>query len=226
MKNKINEKLIEIENIHVNIKNNIENIHILKGINLTIYKNTSISITGESGAGKSTLAMTIAGLELISKGKIFFKNKPIHNLNENALAIYRSKYIGIVFQSFNLLDSMTALENVNLPMEISGSKIDSKKSFDLLKSVGLGNRTTHYPHQLSGGEQQRVAIARALIASPEILIADEPTGNLDKRNSEEIMNLIFKLQQENGSSLIIVTHDQSIASRCNQNVFLDNGFII
>jgi len=226
MKNNINKKIIELQNVHVNLKNNIESIHIIKGVDLIINENTSVSITGESGAGKSTLAMTIAGLELISKGKILFKNKPIHNLNENDLAIYRSKYVGIIFQSFNLLPSMTAIENINLPNEIAGSYNENKRALELLKLVGLRARINHYPHQLSGGEQQRVAIARALVSFPKILIADEPTGNLDKKNSEEVINLIFKLQKEQGSSLIIVTHDHSIADQCNQTIKLDNGLIV
>jgi len=227
MKSNINKKIIiELQNVHVNLKNNIESMHIIKGVNLIINDNTSVSITGESGAGKSTLAMTIAGLELISKGKILFKNKPIHNLNENDLAIYRSQHVGIIFQSFNLLPSMTAIENVNLPNEIAGSWNENKRALELLKIVGLGDRINHYPHQLSGGEQQRVAIARALVSFPKILIADEPTGNLDKKNSEEVINLIFKLQEEQGSSLIIVTHDQSIANQCNQTIKLDNGLIV
>ena len=181
---------------------------------------------GESGAGKSTLAMTIAGLELISKGKIFFKGSAIHHLKEDELANYRLKNVGIIFQSFNLLPSMTALENVNLPNQISGALIDDKKGIELLKSVGLKNRLNHYPHQLSGGEQQRVAIARSLITSPEILIADEPTGNLDKKNSEEVMKLIFKLQSDFASTLILVTHDETIAKQCNEIIKLDNGLII
>tara|TARA_B100000780_G_scaffold226391_1_gene165571 strand:+ start:16 stop:696 length:681 start_codon:yes stop_codon:yes gene_type:complete len=226
MKNNINKKIIELQNVHVNLKNNIESMHIIKGVNLIINDNTSVSITGESGAGKSTLAMTIAGLELISKGKILFKNKPIHNLNENDLALYRSQHVGIIFQSFNLLPSMTAIENVNLPNEIAGSWNENKRALELLKIVGLGDRINHYPHQLSGGEQQRVAIARALVSFPKILIADEPTGNLDNKNSEEVINLIFKLQEEQGSSLIIVTHDQSIANQCNQTIKLDNGLIV
>ena len=226
MKNNINKKIIELQNVHVNLKNNIESMHIIKGVNLIINDNTSVSITGESGAGKSTLAMTIAGLELISKGKILFKNKPIHNLNENDLAIYRSQHVGIIFQSFNLLPSMTAIENVNLPNEIAGSWNENKRALELLKIVGLGDRINHYPHQLSGGEQQRVAIARALVSFPKILIADEPTGNLDNKNSEEVINLIFKLQEEQGSSLIIVTHDQSIANQCTKTIKLDNGLIV
>lgn len=220
------EKIIELKNIHVDLQNSIETIHILRGIDLIINKNTSMSIVGESGAGKSTLAMVIAGLEIASKGEIFFKKSPIHNLNENELAKYRSNNVGVIFQSFNLLPSMTAKENVNLPNQISGLYNKETVALDLLKIVGLGKRVDHYPHQLSGGEQQRVAIARALVSSPEILIADEPTGNLDKKNSEEVMKLIFKLQKDHGSSLIIVTHDPLIANQCTQIIKLDNGKIV
>ena len=218
-------KLIELENIHVDLKSSFETINVLKGINLKIFKNESVGIIGESGAGKSTLIMCIAGLELISKGKIFFKNSPIHNLNEDDLAIYRSKNIGVIFQAFNLLPSMTALENVNLPIEIAGSFKNNKMAIELLTAVGLKNRIFHYPHQLSGGEQQRVAIARSLISNPEILIADEPTGNLDKRNSEDVIKLLFKLKKDFGSTLILVTHDTSVAKLCDRIIKIDNGLI-
>ena len=226
MNNKSKKHIIELENVHVSLKSNVETVNVLKGIDLKILEDNSISIMGESGAGKSTLAMTIAGLELISKGKIFFKGSAIHHLKEDELANYRLKNVGIIFQSFNLLPSMTAIENVNLPNQISGALIDDKKGIELLKSVGLKNRLNHYPHQLSGGEQQRVAIARSLITSPEILIADEPTGNLDKKNSEEVMKLIFKLQSDFASTLILVTHDETIAKQCNETIKLDNGLII
>ena len=225
MKNENKKKLIELENIHVDLKSAFETINVLKGINLKIFKNESVSIIGESGAGKSTLVMCIAGLELISKGKIFFKNSPIHNLNEDDLAIYRSKNIGVIFQAFNLLPSMTALENVNLPIEIAGSFKNNKMAIELLTAVGLKNRIFHYPHQLSGGEQQRVAIARSLISNPEILIADEPTGNLDKRNSEDVIKLLFKLKKDFGSTLILVTHDTSVAKLCDRIIKIDNGLI-
>jgi putative ABC transport system ATP-binding protein len=218
--------IIKLEDVHVNLKSNVEVVRVLKGINLKISANKSISIMGHSGAGKSTLAMTIAGLETVTEGKVFYKDKPIHNLKEDELADYRSKNIGIIFQSFNLLPSMTALENVNLPLEISGNFIDDKKATKLLESVGLGHRISHYPHELSGGEQQRVAIARSLISSPEILIADEPTGNLDKKNSKEVIELIFKLQKIHKSTLILVTHDKSLADLCDQTIILDNGIIL
>ena len=225
MKNENKKKLIELENIHVDLKSAFETINVLKGINLKIFKNESVGIIGESGAGKSTLVMCIAGLELISKGKIVFKNSPIHNLNEDDLAIYRSKNIGVIFQAFNLLPSMTALENVNLPIEIAGSFKNNKMAIELLTAVGLKNRIFHYPHQLSGGEQQRVAIARSLISNPEILIADEPTGNLDKRNSEDVIKLLFKLKKDFGSTLILVTHDTSVAKLCDRIIKIDNGLI-
>ena len=226
IKNEKKKKLIELENIHVDLKSSFETISVLKGINLKIFKNESVGIIGESGAGKSTLIMCIAGLELITKGKIFFNNLPIHNLKEDDLALYRSKNIGVIFQSFNLLPSMTALENVNLPIEISGNFKNNKMAMELLTAVGLKNRIFHYPHQLSGGEQQRVAIARSLISNPEILIADEPTGNLDKKNSEDVIKLLFKLKKDFGSTLILVTHDTSVAKLCDRIIKIDNGFIV
>ena len=226
MKNENKKKLIELENIHVDLKSSFETINVLKGINLKIFKNESVGIIGESGAGKSTLIMCIAGLELISKGKILFNNMPIHNLKEDDLALYRSKNIGVIFQSFNLLPSMTALENVNLPIEISGNFKNNDMAMELLTAVGLKNRIFHYPHQLSGGEQQRVAIARSLISNPEILIADEPTGNLDKKNSEDVIKLLFQLKQDFGSTLILVTHDTSVAQLCDRIIKLDNGLIV
>ena len=226
MKNENKKKLIELENIHVDLKSSFDTINVLKGINLKIFKNESVGIIGESGAGKSTLIMCIAGLELISKGKILFNNLPIHNLKEDDLALYRSKNIGVIFQSFNLLPSMTALENVNLPIEISGNFKNNKMAMELLTAVGLKNRIFHYPHQLSGGEQQRVAIARSLISNPEILIADEPTGNLDKKNSEDVIKLIFQLKKDFGSTLILVTHDTSVAKLCDRIIKIDNGLIV
>ena len=226
MKNENKKKLIELENIHVDLKSSFETINVLKGINLKIFKNESVGIIGESGAGKSTLIMCIAGLELISKGKILFNNLPIHNLKEDDLALYRSKNIGVIFQSFNLLPSMTALENVNLPIEISGNFKNNKMAMELLTAVGLKNRIFHYPHQLSGGEQQRVAIARSLISNPEILIADEPTGNLDKKNSEGVIKLLFQLKKDFGSTLILVTHDTSVAKLCDRIIKIDNGLIV
>ena len=226
IKNENKKKLIELENIHVDLKSSFETISVLKGINLKIFKDESVGIIGESGAGKSTLIMCIAGLELISKGKIFFNNLPIHNLKEDDLALYRSKNIGVIFQSFNLLPSMTALENVNLPIEISGTFKNNKMAMELLTAVGLKNRLFHYPHQLSGGEQQRVAIARSLISNPEILIADEPTGNLDKKNSEDVIKLIFQLKKDFGSTLILVTHDMSVAKLCDRIIKIDNGLIV
>ena len=226
MKNENKKNLIELENIHVDLKSSFETINVLKGINLKIFKNESVGIIGESGAGKSTLIMCIAGLELISKGKILFNNLPIHNLKEDDLALYRSKNIGVIFQSFNLLPSMTALENVNLPIEISGNFKNNKMAMELLTAVGLKNRIFHYPHQLSGGEQQRVAIARSLISNPEILIADEPTGNLDKKNSEDVIKLLFKLKKDFGSTLILVTHDTSVAKLCDRIIKIDNGLIV
>ena len=226
MKNENKKKLIELENIHVDLKSSFETISVLKGINLKIFKNESVGIIGESGAGKSTLIMCIAGLELISKGKILFNNLPIHNLKEDDLALYRSKNIGVIFQSFNLLPSMTALENVNLPIEISGNFKNNNMAMELLTAVGLKNRIFHYPHQLSGGEQQRVAIARSLISNPEILIADEPTGNLDSKTSSNVMSLLKSINQKMGTTFLLVTHDSTVAKQCSRILNMDDGEII
>ena len=224
MKNENKKKLIELENIHVDLKSSFETINVLKGINLKIFKNESVGIIGESGAGKSTLIMCIAGLELISKGKILFNNLPIHNLKEDDLALYRSKNIGVIFQSFNLLPSMTALENVNLPIEISGNFKNNKMAIELLTAVGLKNRIFHYPHQLSGGEQQRVAIARSLISNPEILIADEPTGNLDYETSLEIFSYFLKLKKLK-KTVIFATHNRELANKADYKLSISRGNI-
>ena len=226
MKNENKKKLIELENIHVVLKSSFETINVLKGINLKIFKNESVGIIGESGAGKSTLIMCIAGLELISKGKILFNNLPIHNLKEDDLALYRSKNIGVIFQSFNLLPSMTALENVNLPIEISGNFKNNKMAMELLTAVGLKNRIFHYPHQLSGGEQQRVAIARSLISNPEILIADEPTGNLDKKNTESLISMIKILAFEFNQAFVIATHNEEVSKICKKHYTIEGTKII
>jgi len=215
-------KIIELKKVN----KWFDKFQVLKDIDLEVAPQEKIVICGPSGSGKSTLIMCIAGLELISKGKIFFNNLPIHNLKEDDLALYRSKNIGVIFQSFNLLPSMTALENVNLPIEISGNFKNNKMAMELLTAVGLKNRLFHYPHQLSGGEQQRVAIARSLISNPEILIADEPTGNLDKKNSEDVIKLLFKLKKDFGSTLILVTHDTSVAKLCDRIITIDNGLIV
>ena len=213
--------IIKLENVHVNLKSNVETIKVLKGINLNILANRSISIMGHSGAGKSTLAMTIAGLESVTEGKVFYKGKAIHDLKEDELADYRSKNVGIIFQSFNLLPSMTALENVNLPLEISGDFIDDKKSIKLLETVGLKNRVSHYPHELSGGEQQRVAIARSMINNPELILADEPTGSLDIKNASYVFDLMKEIIDEN-NLVIFATHNRSLVSKSNLELTISN----
>ena len=226
MKNENKKKLIELENIHVDLKSSFETINVLKGINLKIFKNESVGIIGESGAGKSTLIMCIAGLELISKGKILFNNLPIHNLKEDDLALYRSKNIGVIFQSFNLLPSMTALENVNLPIEISGNFKNNKMAMELLTAVGLKNRIFHYPHQLSGGEQQRVAICRAIINEPTLLLADEPTGNLDQSTTSRVMSFLIELIKEHNISAIIASHNPMISKLVDKNAKIADGKIL
>jgi len=219
-------KLLEIKNLSLSYKINNKSLQILKNVNIDLNYKESISVIGESGSGKTSLIMLIAGLEKFNSGELIFDGNNFKNLNEDELSKIRRKNIGIIFQSFNLLPSMTTLENVNLPIEISGTFKNNKMAMELLTAVGLKNRIFHYPHQLSGGEQQRVAIARSLISNPEILIADEPTGNLDKKNSEDVIKLLFKLKKDFGSTLILVTHDTSVAKLCDRIIKIDNGLIV
>nr|WP_210341798.1 ABC transporter ATP-binding protein [Rhizobium setariae] len=201
-------------------------VHVLKGLGLKIGKGTSNGITGPSGSGKSTLLMVLAGLEKLDAGEIRISGQPLHDADEDTLAAFRGRNIGIVFQSFHLIPNMTALENVAVPLELAGRR----DAFDIarkeLEAVGLGERLSHYPGQLSGGEQQRVAIARALAPSPELLIADEPTGNLDTETGRQIADLIFSEQAERGMTLVLVTHDASLAARCERQIRIRSGQII
>lgn len=216
--------MIKAENIHLSYGN----VDVLKGVDLEISKGEIISIVGASGAGKTTLLHILGTLEQADNGKYSINGESISELSSNKLSQFRNLEIGFIFQFHNLLAEFSAFENICLPGYISGrnKKEVEKEATKLLETLGISSRKDHMPNELSGGEQQRVAIARALVSFPKILIADEPTGNLDKKNSEEVINLIFKLQEEQGSSLIIVTHDQSIASQCSKTIKLDNGLIV
>nr|WP_245366437.1 ABC transporter ATP-binding protein [Neorhizobium galegae] len=200
-------------------------VHVLKGIDLEIRRGEAVGIVGPSGSGKSTLLMVLAGLERLDSGEIIIRDTPLHALGEDALADFRGRNIGIVFQSFHLIANMTALENVAVPLELA----NVKNAFDIaraeLTSVGLGERLSHYPGQLSGGEQQRVAIARALAPSPAVLIADEPTGNLDTETGRQIADLLFAKQAERGMTLLLVTHDNALAARCTRQIRVRSGEI-
>lgn len=198
-------------------------IDILTGVNLQIKHGESVAIVGASGSGKSTLLGLLAGLDQATSGEIYIDEQNISTLSEDQRAQIRSHMVGFVFQSFQLLPSLSALENVMFPLELQGKLNAQEAALKLLKRVGLEKRYSHYPKQLSGGEQQRVAIARAFVTQPKILFADEPTGNLDKTTGENIINLLFEINQEKNTTLVIVTHDDSLAQRCDRRLLLENG---
>ncbi|MBL0374650.1 ABC transporter ATP-binding protein [Rhizobium sp. KVB221] len=222
----MDDTIIELKDADLTLGHGASAVHVLKGLGLKIGKGTSNGITGPSGSGKSTLLMVLAGLEKLDAGEIRISGQPLHDADEDTLAAFRGRNIGIVFQSFHLIPNMTALENVAVPLELAGRR----DAFDIarkeLEAVGLGERLSHYPGQLSGGEQQRVAIARALAPSPELLIADEPTGNLDTETGRQIADLIFSEQAERGMTLVLVTHDASLAARCERQIRIRSGQII
>ncbi len=204
---------------------NGEALTILKDISLTVHQGESLAIVGRSGSGKSTLLGLLAGLDTPSSGSILLAGQGLEQLNEDERAAVRAQHVGFVFQSFQLLNSLTALENVMLPIELKQMPNARIQATELLKRVGLSHRLTHYPTQLSGGEQQRVAIARAFAAEPSILFADEPTGNLDHATGNMVTQLLFDLNQEAGTTLVLVTHDPNLAARCQQQISLEAGKI-
>jgi putative ABC transport system ATP-binding protein len=200
-------------------------VHILRDVDLTIGKGEAVGIIGSSGSGKSTLLMIMAGLERPDKGEVEIDGVKLGALNEDALARFRGQRIGIVFQSFHLIPTMTALENVAAPLELAGISDAAERARAELEQVGLGDRLSHYPAQLSGGEQQRVALARALAPRPSLLIADEPTGNLDETTGRAIIDMMFDLPARRGATLALVTHDASLASRCDRVIRMRSGRI-
>ncbi|MGL6260814.1 ABC transporter ATP-binding protein [Vibrio sp. WXL103] len=203
-----------------------EQLTILEDVSLTIDKGHSVAIVGSSGAGKSTLMSLLAGLDIPSSGSIELLGKSLDTMDEEQRAALRSHSVGFVFQSFLLIPSMTALENVTLPCLLKGIAVDEQRAKFLLEQVGLGQRMTHTPDELSGGEQQRVALARAFMIEPEILFADEPTGNLDQGTAEKIIDLLFELNQRHGTTLVMVTHDPALAERCDRTIQLAGGKIV
>lgn len=199
---------------------------ILDNVSLTIERGSSVAILGASGSGKSTLLSLLAGLDLPSSGEVELAGKPLNQLDEDQRAALRGEQVGFVFQSFQLLDSLTALENVMLPLELAGRRDARKRAAELLERVGLAARTSHYPQQLSGGEQQRVAIARAFASEPAILFADEPTGNLDAATGERITDLLFELNHQQQTTLVLVTHDGRLAERCSNTLQMQAGKLL
>ena len=218
--------IIEARNLSKKVVFNDQELVILDDINLKVSASSSLAVIGPSGSGKSTLLGILAGLDSPSSGEIFINQKPLHNLSEDARAKIRKDSVAFVFQNFELLAGLNALENVMLPIELKGKKNARDIAETYLKKVGMQNRLTHYPQQLSGGEQQRVAIARAFACEADVLFCDEPTGNLDSSYSELIANLIFDTFMESSSALVIVTHDISLASRCDQKIELVDGKVL
>ena len=218
--------MIELNNLSMSYALEHGQLEVLKGVNLEVDDGDTVAIVGPSGSGKTTLLVLLAGLELPAEGSVRLDGRALAKLDEDALADLRRDRIGIVFQSFHLVPSLTALGNVALPLEIAGAANTRARAQAMLERVGLSGREDHYPTQLSGGEQQRVAIARALVHAPKLLLADEPTGNLDLRTGETIIDLLFELNADSGSTLILVTHDEAIACRCQRVVRLHEGKLI
>jgi putative ABC transport system ATP-binding protein len=216
---------IRLSGVNLSLGRDAARVHILKDIDLHIGTGEAVGLIGPSGSGKSTLLMVAAGLERPDTGQVHVAGQDLGRLDEDALARFRGRHVGIVFQSFHLIPTMTALENVAVPLELAGAADAFDRAAAELAAVGLGARVSHYPAQLSGGEQQRVALARALAPHPAILVADEPTGNLDEATGREIVELLFAGHEKRGTTLVLVTHDPSLAKRCDRTVRLRSGHI-
>jgi len=216
---------IDLKDVSLRLGEGPSSVHVLKDVSLSVERGKSTAIVGPSGSGKSTLLMVIAGLERVDGGSVRIAGERIDQLTEDAIAAFRGRMIGIVFQSFHLIPNMTALENVAVPLELAGHPEPFGVAEKELEAVGLKERLTHYPGELSGGEQQRVAIARALAPEPAIMIADEPTGNLDQATGRQISDLLFSTARERGTTLVLVTHDPTLASRCDRQVAMRSGRI-
>jgi putative ABC transport system ATP-binding protein len=221
----LHDPVINLEHVDLTLGSGPARVHVLRGVDFAVGRGESIGLLGPSGSGKSTLLMVIAGLERVDSGRVAVAGQDFSALDEDALARFRGATIGFVFQAFHLMQTMTALENVAVPMELAGRGDAFDRARAMLGRVGLGERLSHYPAQLSGGEQQRVAIARALAVDPAILIADEPTGNLDAATGAEIADLLFDAVKDRGTTLVLVTHDTALAGRCDRIVRIAAGRI-
>lgn len=218
--------LVQLKDVHLTLPSKAGPVDILRGIDLSVESGVALGVVGASGSGKTTLLMVLSGLENVSSGIVNVAGQNLNGLDEDALALFRRDNVGIVFQAFHLIPTMTALENVAIPLEFRGLPDAFDKAAERLERVGLGHRLHHYPGQLSGGEQQRVAIARALAAGAKLILADEPTGNLDHDTGEQIVELLFSLQAEEGTTLMLVTHDPNLAARCDRVVTVADGQIV
>ncbi len=217
--------IISLTDVRLSLDSNAGRVDILRGIDLEISRGETVGLTGPSGSGKSSLLMVLGGLERATSGVVMVAGSDMSALGEDALARFRRDNMGVVFQSFHLIPTMTALENVALPLELAGAADAFDRAEAELSSVGLGLRADHYPSQMSGGEQQRVALARASVARPDVLLADEPTGNLDETTGAAIMDLLFELRDRHGSTLVLVTHSRELATRCDRVVRLRDGVL-
>ncbi|MDX2156613.1 MAG: ABC transporter ATP-binding protein [Hyphomicrobiaceae bacterium] len=220
------ENVIELEGVGLTLRSRAGDIEILKGVDLRVAQGETVAIVGPSGSGKTSLLMVMAGLERATSGSARVAGHELGGLDEDALARVRSAAIGIVFQSFHLVPTMTAHENVALPLEFRGIAGARERARGALDEVGLGGRLEHYPAQLSGGEQQRVALARALVSQPRLLLADEPTGNLDGATGRQVIDLILGLGRRHGATLVLVTHDEALAARCSRVLRMTDGCIV
>ena len=216
---------IQLDDIHLTLSSDAGEVNILRGIDLNIKRGETVGLVGPSGSGKTSMLMVVAGLERPTLGRVRVADQDITDLNEDKLALFRREHTGIVFQNFHLVPTMTALENVALPLEFAGSSHAFDAAREQLDAVGLGHRLEHYPGQLSGGEQQRVALARAFVTEPTILLADEPTGNLDGHTGEAVMELLFDLHKRKGTTLLLITHAPALAQRCSRVLTMADGNI-
>ena len=217
--------MIETENLTVTLPSRAGDVNILRGIDLSIAAGETVGLIGPSGSGKTTLLMVLAGLEPPTGGSVAVAGSDYGTMSEDDLARFRRTHIGIVFQSFHLVPTMTALENTALPLELAGEKDCRARAAAILAEVGLADRHDHYPAQMSGGEQQRVALARAMVADPPVLFADEPTGNLDQKTGESIMQLILNLAKNRQSTLFLITHDRALAEKCDRTLTMRDGLL-
>jgi putative ABC transport system ATP-binding protein len=218
--------LIQALNLSFQVRAQAGEINILRGVDLAVRTGEAVGIVGPSGSGKTSLLMLLAGLDRPTGGTLSVAGQDLIRMNEDQLAVFRRDNVGIVFQSFHLVPTMTAIENVAVPLEFAGRADAFDRAEAALRSVGLGHRLTHYPGQLSGGEQQRVALARAFVAEPKLLLADEPTGNLDRGTGGHVMDLLFGLREQFGTTLLLITHDPLLAERCERQVRIEDGRIV
>jgi len=216
---------VELDDVHLKLASAAGEVNILRGVDLRVARGETVAVVGPSGSGKSTMMMIVAGLERPTGGRVRVAGEDLSALDEDGLALFRRRNVGIVFQAFHLIATMTALENVAVPLEFTGQRDAFDRARESLKSVGLGARVDHYPGQLSGGEQQRVALARACVAEPALLLADEPTGNLDAATGGAIIDLMFELRRRRNATLLLITHDRELAARCDRTVRMLDGRI-